>query len=80
LTRFQLRDLAGLSAEDLDYALQHCRQFVEGQWPDGPFRIFHLSLRDFLLYGQENLEFHIDPAPMHAKIADHYLAALDLKD
>jgi len=64
--------LASITGRDVRAALRTCRQYLDGELPDGPFRPFHKSFGDFLLEHEDNVDFHVDPCAMHARIADHY--------
>jgi hypothetical protein len=69
LSRAQIERIIG---KDVDRVLRICRQYLEGQTPDGPFRPFHKSFADYLLEDKENHDYHIDAAGMHRQIADYY--------
>ncbi|MCZ7568807.1 MAG: AAA family ATPase [Ardenticatenaceae bacterium] len=71
LTRTQIEDIA---RQEVEETLEACRQYLEGDWPDGPFRPFHQSLADFLLEDEGNTAYHIDARRMHRQIADYYWA------
>lgn len=70
----------GLTTERVEYfthrsagdILRVCKQYLEGDLPEGPFRPFHRSFSEFLLYDQKNVDYHIDPAQMHALITASY--------
>jgi hypothetical protein len=69
-------ELAGITKRYLDEiqdALRECKQYLSGELPDGPFRLFHKSLADFLLEDKDNRHYHIDAASMHSRIVQHYL-------
>lgn len=66
--------LASITGRDVRAALRACRQYLDGELPDGPFRPFHKSFSDFLLEHDDNADFHVDACAMHARIADHYWA------
>lgn len=70
LTAAHLRALVG--AEDLGAPLEACKQYLEGELPEGPFRLFHKSFADFLLEDPENIRYHVDAELMHNRIADYY--------
>jgi WD40 repeat protein len=69
LTARQLKDVMG---KDVRAALRACKQYLSGQLPEGPFRPFHKSFADFLLEDEDNVDFHIDTASMHRRIADAF--------
>lgn len=71
LTAQQLTEIIG---KDIRGALRACKQYLSGELPDGPFRIFHKSFTDFLLEDENNVDYHIDAQAMHKRIADHYWA------
>jgi hypothetical protein len=72
----------GLSSEKLvqwtglevNPILRICSQYLEGDFPQGPFRLFHKSLSDYLLDEQSNVDYHIDGYRMHQRIVDKYYA------
>lgn len=68
--------LEGLIGEDVDVeeAVEVCKQYLEGEVPDGPFRPFHRSFTDFLLREPKNKAYRVKAADMHRTIASHYLA------
>lgn len=59
---------------NVEKILLACLQYMDGTYPEGPFRVFHRSFADFLLESKENTYYHIDAAIMHAMIADYYYA------
>jgi hypothetical protein len=52
--------------------LRACKQFLDGELPDGPCRLFHRSFANYLLEDEKNMDYRIDPAQMHLRIADAY--------
>ena len=66
------KQLSAITGRDVRAALRTCRQYLDGELPDGPFRPFHKSFSDFLLEHPENVDFRVDALAMHARIADHY--------
>jgi hypothetical protein len=69
LTRKQLKSIV---MEGLTQALLVCQQYIGGERPNGPFRIFHQSFAEFLLDENENPSYVIDSADMHRKISASY--------
>jgi tetratricopeptide (TPR) repeat protein len=67
------KQLTNLTGQDIRAALRVSRQYLSGELPDGPFRIFHKSLADFLLEDDENIDYHIEAISMHRRIVNHYL-------
>ncbi|MCB0034524.1 MAG: hypothetical protein KDE51_10915 [Anaerolineales bacterium] len=57
--------------------LRICHQYLSGELNDGPFRLFHKSLADFLLDDPENLDYEIDAAEMHQRFAALYQPGVD---
>jgi WD40 repeat protein len=53
LTRQQLAGLMAVRASAVEELLEPCMQYLNGVFPDGPFRIYHQSFRDFLLASNE---------------------------
>lgn len=66
------QQLATIIGRDVRAPLRVCKQYLTGALPDGPFRVFHKSFADYLLLDEENIDYHIDAAGMHQRIADHY--------
>jgi hypothetical protein len=71
------RSLASIIGQDVTYELRVCQPYLEGNLPDGPFRLFHKSFGDFLLEFDDNEDYHIDQAELHARIAVYYLQPND---
>jgi WD40 repeat protein len=69
LTSTQLGDIIG---SDIRAELRACKQYLSGDLTGGPFRPFHRSFADFLLEEKENIDFHIDEKPLHARIAAYF--------
>jgi hypothetical protein len=69
LTQTQLK---AISRKDVEQPLHKCKQYLAGELPEGPFRVFHKSFADFLLEDEDNVDRHIDAATMHGQIADYY--------
>lgn len=61
-----------ITDQEVELTLRACKQYLDGELPDGPFRPFHRSFTQFLLEDEENADYHIDAARMHYKIAEHY--------
>ena len=69
LTAGQLAPIVG---QDVGAGLRATKQYLSGDLPDGPFRLYHQSFVDFLLEDKGNWDFHIAAERMHRRIADHY--------
>jgi hypothetical protein len=69
LTRAQL---AAITGQDVEEALEVYRQYLEGEPAEGPFRLFHHSFREFLTRDPANTAYRIDAAAMHRRIASFY--------
>jgi hypothetical protein len=69
----QLRRFA---RKDVTPALRECKQYLDGDLPDGPFRPFHRSFAEFLLDKKVNVHYAIDPAAMHGRIVKAYCPTL----
>jgi tetratricopeptide (TPR) repeat protein len=73
LTSAQLSALAG---RDLRAALRASKQYLAGELPGGPFRLFHKSFADFLVEPDVvNPDYRVEPRMWHNRIADYYLQA-----
>src|SRR5215813_10463135 len=55
-------------------SLRVCKQYLNGELPNGPFRLFHKSFADFLLEEDANTDFRVDGAAMHSRIAEQFFA------
>jgi hypothetical protein len=73
LTRNQL---AAISGKDVERPLRACGQYLAGELPNGPFRVFHKSFEDFLLEDPDNIDYHINGTNYHSLIVDYYLGHL----
>jgi hypothetical protein len=71
-TARQLAAIARLGLSVTRDTLRVCAQFLAGRWPDGPFRLFHASFRDWLS-DRNNLDYHTYPAEAHRDISAFYL-------
>ncbi|MGH8066267.1 MAG: hypothetical protein ACRERE_13740, partial [Candidatus Entotheonellia bacterium] len=69
LSRSQIERITG---RDVEQTLRACKQYFDGDLPEGPFRPFHKSFADFLLEDAENLDYHVDAVRIHRQIASHY--------
>ncbi len=69
LSRSTLERIRG---QDITQPLNACLQYLDGDPAQGPFRLFHKSLADFLLEDEENQTFHINAWTPHTEIANHY--------
>jgi len=69
LSRTQIECITG---QDVEEALEVSRQYLDGDWPAGPFRPFHQSFADFLLEDKGNIAYHIDATRAHRQIVDYY--------
>jgi hypothetical protein len=70
LTRTQLAAMIG---QEIDLPLRACKQYLAGDLPNGPFRIFDRSFSDFLLKSEDNPDYHINLQEMHLRIANYYM-------
>ncbi|MBN1136324.1 MAG: hypothetical protein JXM73_07050 [Anaerolineae bacterium] len=73
LTRVQARGAAGLSRPAGDDVLRRCAQFLVGPRPEGPFRLFHESFRDYLRSGEDET-FQVYPGTMNKQVAHFFMA------
>lgn len=65
--------LERITEQELEQALRVCKQYLDGNLPDGPFRLFHKSFADFLLEDQSNIDYHLDAIAMHRRLTGYYL-------
>ena len=69
----QTGQVGKVTQQDAEKILLACLQYMDGAYPEGPFRVFHRSLAEFLLEDREyNKYYRIDAPSMHALIADYY--------
>jgi hypothetical protein len=69
LTKTQLQQI---TSKELEQVIRICKQYLAGDLPEGPFRLFHKSFADFLLDDEKNDDYQIDGTSMHRLVADHY--------
>ncbi|MCI0713738.1 MAG: hypothetical protein L0154_26505 [Chloroflexi bacterium] len=72
LTRQRLEQVIG---QDLVAPLRKCNQYLVGDLPDGPFRLFHQSFQDFLLDDETNMHYRITQTKqlqLHERLLDSY--------
>ncbi len=70
LTAEQLAEITDLPRSRTDDALQACAQYLSGPEPEGPFRLYHQSFRDFLL---ENKQHRVYPEEANEAVARYFL-------
>ena len=70
LTSKQLASVTGIPQSETDRILQVCSQYLSSSGPEGPFRIYHQSFREFLL---SDKTFRIYPAEVHWAIRLFYI-------
>ena len=70
LTVTQLAGITGSSLSATINRLQVLEQFLCGQLPAGPFRLFHKSFKDFLI---QDSDFNIYPSEVNEWIADFFM-------
>ena len=63
------------AGKEVEQPLRICKQYLDGELPDGPFRSFHKSFADYLLEDEDNVDYRIDAAEMHRRIVDWYWQA-----
>jgi hypothetical protein len=74
LTREQVRQLSGLSKQEVIDALDDLRQFLDPQGAEQDrYQLYHQSVIDLLSDEARAAEFYIDPQPVHWRIAEHYM-------
>jgi hypothetical protein len=61
---------------EIDNTLRACAQYLAGQQPEGPFRIYHQSFRDFLL---EETTYPVYPAEAHQALAEYFLSEYKIR-
>lgn len=64
-----LAGASGKKASEVDNALRACAQYLAPSGPEGPFRIYHQSFRDFLL---EDATYLVYPEEAHEALADFF--------
>jgi hypothetical protein len=72
---FDQEKLVQFTGLEVNPILRVCSQYLEGDYPQGPFRLFHKSLNDYLLDEESNIDYHIDAYRMHQRIVDRYYAS-----
>jgi hypothetical protein len=66
----QLAGITGLLQSETDSALRVCAQYLRGQWPTGPFHLYHWSFVEFLL---TDAQFNVGVGIANHRIADFYM-------
>lgn len=69
LMQTQLACVTGQRESKVRKLVRTCAQYLAGPPPDGPFRIYHQSFRDFLLNDED---YKIYPSEAHQDIAEFY--------
>jgi WD40 repeat protein len=69
LTAATLAGASGKKPREVQNALRASSQYIAGPQPDGPFRIYHQSFRDFLL---EDAAYTVYPAEAHQLLANFF--------
>jgi uncharacterized protein YegL/energy-coupling factor transporter ATP-binding protein EcfA2 len=72
LTVTQLAGITGRSQHTTVYQLEFLQQYLHGQLPYGPFRLFDKSFHDFLIQDQDP-EIKIYPSEVNESIADFFM-------
>ncbi|HEX5702374.1 MAG TPA: WD40 repeat domain-containing protein [Pyrinomonadaceae bacterium] len=70
LTRSQLAGVTGIAESHAADVLEASMQYLSGPQPEGPFRIYHQSFRDFLF---SDPEFQVYPHEAHTAVAQFFL-------
>ncbi len=70
LTLEHLAGASGRKRREVANAVRACAQYLTGTQPEGPFRIYHQSFRDYLL---EETTYPIEPAEAHLALAENFL-------
>jgi uncharacterized protein YeeX (DUF496 family) len=70
LSRAQIENITG---KDVERTLRVCKQYIDGNLPEGPFRPFHKSFADFLLEDKDNKDYRINAVECHRRIATFYV-------
>ena len=73
LSRTQLTSITGKDVDRVNRSLRICKQYLDGTLLEGPFRSFHRSFTDFLLWDEENIDYRIDATVMHSQIVSYYI-------
>ena len=66
---FTAKQLTRIRGADVAEPLDLVGQYLDGIFPDGPFRPFHRSFTEFL---RDSAAYRIDVSGMHRQVADHY--------
>lgn len=65
------QQLTSILNKDVRAILRAIKQYLTGELPDGPFRLFHKSFADFLLADDKNTDYPIDAQAMNQRIAEY---------
>lgn len=74
LNRTSLEEVVG---DDVLPPLKACRPYLDGALTEGPFRLFHKSLSDYLFDEKSNADFHLDAWRQHKKLVEAYWEETD---
>jgi hypothetical protein len=69
---FNRKQLESIVDRGLMQELRKCHQYLSGDLPDGPFRLFHKSFSDYLFEDPENEHYKIDPSRTLRRLIDFY--------
>ncbi len=72
LTRQQILSISGLHRSTTDDVLKACSQFLAPSPPQGPFRFYHESFREYL-QSDEDPTFQVYPAEAHETIGHFFV-------
>jgi len=70
LTAQQIAGAAGITRTQLAGPLRASTQYLAGPEPDGPYRIYHQSFREFLL---EDDEYRVEPQEANQALAEYFV-------
>lgn len=69
---FNRKQLESIVGRGLMHELRKCHQYLSGDLPDGPFRLFHKSFSDYLLEDSTNIDYKIDASTALRRLIDFY--------
>ncbi len=70
LTRQHLEAVSALPPSRANAVLNLARQYLAGEWPEGPFTLYHQSFRDFLI---DDTDYMVYPAEAEQTLASFFL-------
>lgn len=72
LSTTQIASITGVQESAVRDSLRVCAQYLTGVWPEGPFRIYHHSFRDFLNHRHHTIEYESNQLVANYFVSAHH--------